>query len=105
MIHRIIVVSKMKDIIRAEFEKYFQSYIIYQVDKYKNNIKDVAYVLEIDGIDDDKDDSINKAALGISKALKTDVLVERYESASNVIRQEVPVPQAPITKTEEKNCF
>jgi hypothetical protein len=86
MIHRVIVISKMKDKAREEFEKYFKNYITYSIDKYSNEIKGIGFVFEVDGLGDDKIVQINKVAEGIAKATQVPVLVQRFESASKIIR-------------------
>lgn len=86
MIHRITVISKMKDRVREEIEKQFKSYICYEIDKYSNGLKGIGFVFEIDGLNDDKIVQINKVAEGIASVTNSPVLVQRYESASKIVK-------------------
>jgi hypothetical protein len=86
MIHRITVISKMKDRAKEEIEKQFKSYVCYSIDKYSNGMKGIGFVFEVDGLNDDKSISLNKVAECIAKATNSTVLVQRYESASKVIK-------------------
>jgi hypothetical protein len=86
MIHRITVISKMKDVVREEIEKHFRNYVCYGIDKYSNGLKGLGFVFEIDGLGDDKLVSISKVAELIAKATNSPVLVQRYESASKIIK-------------------
>ena len=86
MIHRITVISKMKDKAKEEIEKFFRSYVCYSIDKYNNGLKGVGFVFEIDGLGDDKIVSVTKVADAIANVTKTIVLVQRFESASKVVK-------------------
>ena len=86
MIHRITVISKMKDKAREELERHFRNYVCYSIDKYSNGLKGLGFVFEIDGLGDDKIVSISKVAEAIAKVTQSTVLVQRYESASKIIK-------------------
>lgn len=86
MIHRITVISKMKDRAKEEIEKQFKSYVCYEIDKYTNGLKSNGFVFEIDGLGDDKILSVNKVAEGVAKTTGSTVLVQRYESTSKVVK-------------------
>lgn len=86
MIHRILIISKMKDKIKEEVNKQFPSYIMCEIDKYTRESKDVGFIVEIDGLGDDKIVSVNKVASDIAQKLNVPVLVQRFESASKIVK-------------------
>ena len=86
MIHRITVISKMKDKAKEELEKYFNSYVCYSIDKYSNGIKGLGFVFEVDGLGDDKIVNVNKVAERIASVTSSSVLVQRFESPSRIIK-------------------
>ncbi len=86
MIHRITVISKMKDKAKEEIEKHFKNYICYSIDKYSNGLKGIGFVFEIDGLNDDKIVQVNKVADSIATIMNAPVLVQRYESTSKIVK-------------------
>lgn len=76
MIYRIVVVSKWKDLVRAALEKFFQHYIIYSIDEYKDNVKSVGFVIEVSGVDVELG-KIEKASNAISEIVGGSVTLQK----------------------------
>lgn len=58
MIYRFTVVTSKRDIVRQAVDRFFQEYLITESDSYKDNVKRMALVVEIEGKQDGSDTSL-----------------------------------------------
>lgn len=76
MTFRLIIISKMKDRIKEEIEKRFNSFLCQDVDFYGNGIKKQGFVFEVDGSKDDAE----SVALGITKSTGASVKIQQLNT-------------------------
>lgn len=93
MIFRIMVVTKMKDKARGAMETVFPEYVVYQVDKYSQNTKQVGYVFEVEADGEEGMAKIQKVTSRISAAILAPVSVQRFESPTRLRHYEPTEPE------------
>lgn len=99
MIFRIVANTKAKDLLRVEIDKYFQKYIIFSVDTYINNVKGIAYIIEVEGYGSECASNVHKVAIGIAKVIGAKVQMQKIETPVLTVahsdKAEEPQPQTP----------